>query len=438
MEFQLGLIGWGMAGTGRPLDGLRQDGDTFDVDVEYRLTNAADTKALRQQILNILDAGATIVPLTWTQDTDLNGYYRLTKASTSSDVGLYLARRVIGRFTLERIQSFASPLIESVFSGARRSFVISEPGDVLPWLAMPSSWSGDSATLGSYLFLDLRLINPTMGIYLRPALSLYNTTIQARAKPANYYDGAVFLRTGPALAVETGRRIIMTPDQWSIDNGLVKITNSEDATSQFSMYTRRVGGDGWSPRVKRFIVVVFQGPGSLDDWGAGTFTITKPIDMTVLRNTPEEVVLSLFYDHTLYRAPQTGELGGMSLQLSLRRGARFANVSISSSAADKYGLRYTMGFTGTATQVAPDNGSTNYGIIEPSNDSEGQRSMMCAGSSGFTLANAFACIYSGSAVKLAEFGIGSQVDFNAAYETASSLVSQYLAAHSETTRIAGQ
>lgn len=432
ISFRLGLIGYDLSGTAQPKP-ISQSGDGVDLEVEYWLDSLSDVKALRQQILGYSEPGRTpVLPLVWSDDSDFDGYYRLTSASIVTDHGLYLARRVVAQFQLERIQGYSLPVIESIYSGANRKFAVAESG-VTPWISVPSSWVVDSETLGYLGFSDIRLLSTTLGMRLTTtgAGALWAASLSSRAAPSEFYDGAVMFRSGTDLNVQTGRQIVSNPTLWSLDNGLVRISNSIDAASQLTMETRLADGSAWSSRKKKLIVT-----DNGDDWGYLGSVIVAPESVTVVRITPEEVAVSLFYPYNVVSAASSGTVGGASVQVSLRRGARIANVSISSTTARKFGLRYT-NWSGVGTKFANSGGATLNGVREPAVDADNQKALIMIGSAGLSSATS-GTVFSFTDQKLIEVGIGCEVVPGAAEDVSQALLSQYLAAHTETQRVVSQ
>jgi hypothetical protein len=430
----LGRIGHdidGVAGAKK----LSHDGDQVDLTVGFAdLASAADAKAVRQQILGYTERGtAPVLPLTWDVDSDVDGYYRLRSAAIETNTRLYNARDLTASFSLERIRGYSAPLIESIYTGAARSFVTSGAASVKPWVALPSTWRGESETLGRYIFSGIRLISPTLGMRNSSNGLHYGETILSHAEPTDFYDGAVTFRSGPGLHVVTGRQVAASPSDWSLDNGLVKIVASEDSASMFSIYTRLANGTGWSTRAKRLVVYENAG-GVADDWPYGAGTYVTPLTVSVIKNAPEEVAIALRYPYDDYDAPSTGALGAVDVRISLRRGARVANVSISSSTASTYGMRYTTGFTGPGVFFSHDGGLPNHGVIEPATDVDGQKSLIFNGSASMTLSASGRTRLSSSATTV-DVGVGSEVSPGDAEDVHTALLAQYLAAQSEVQRV---
>ena len=444
LEFQLGLIGWEATGSAI-VTAFRQAGDQVDVDVDYQLTTLAGAQAVRAQILGYVEAGRTpVLPLQWASDATFTGYYRLTAASVPTDLGLINANRVQAQYRLERIQSYSAPAVESVLYGAKKTFAAAYTGLHLPWIGYPSSWSAFDVQVADTSVLDItnnRDLTGSLSMWIAAYTGFYDGVVLQAAPAAHFYDGAVLLRTGAALNVHTGRQIVSDPTAWSIDNGLVKIRQAGRSTSMFDIVTRKADGSDWSPRAKGMVVRYSYSGGTGIEWGAqiagGAGVESVPQRVTVVKNTPEEVIVCLTYSVSTAVSP--GAMCILRVYIGLRRGSRYATVSVASSLVTTWGLGYdaAAGFTGVGVTFNNASGSSNVGIKEPTADTYGQKSFVLRGSANMALGTSGQA-YQTTADTTAEWGVGAIPGGADPSDTDTFIAAQFLAAQGETLRVVGQ
>lgn len=424
MELQLGLVGWDMAGTARPIPPW-SDGDQLDLNVEYLPETYEDARAIRAQVLGYNGQNA-VVPLRWSLDDTLDGYYRIVGATVANDHALYLANRVVATFNLQRIRGYSSPIIESVYTGAARSFVTA--GTVLPWTALPNLWASENEALGWNIADTYRRLDAVRGVRVDIAPGVFSRTVLSSVPPANFYDGSVLFRSGPTLAVQTGRHHRSDPN-WEIDNGLVKISGAPDDAAMFALLMRLEDGTGWATRTRTITVTDSTQTPNTFDWDH-----VDPVNVNLLRNSPEEVVLSLRYPVSVY-TPEfpIASAGAIDVRVSVRRGARVVAISVSSNEARRFGLRFVTGFAGAGTAFSHGGGAPNYGVIETTAGSDGLRSVVFQGSDALSFSGG--SVRAGASTNHIEAAFGAQVDFSAAEEQPDRLLGQYLAAQAEVQRV---
>lgn len=185
-------------------------------------------------------------------------------------------------------------------------------------------------------------------------------------------------------------------DAWSLSNGLVDVRSAVNGTIDVSV----VAPDGALRSTKRWAP-------SVD----GNFTWARP-DFTILRNTPEEVVVRLSYVVTQ---------GRVQVDLSLRRGSRFVIGTIKRHATASLGIARTSAEAGTVV---------TGGIRATSADSDGNRYVV--GSSRATGTITTSAWISKGSVRAFDFFLGHEVGASpAAGDAFADLFAQYLGTQSE-------
>jgi hypothetical protein len=244
----------------------------------------------RHDNLLALEQGG-ILPVTWTDKPERNGYYRLTSAS--ADYTEYRGEVITSQWKvgLDRLGSDSEVDLQSRLTGVVRANDFSLTGE--RWHAPP---------IGHYGYFTGTTNPSTMTrTGAEGAVTVYrgvpeNVAPRWGCAPTAYLGGRV--RITSAGTELCGVDQALPPTGWALSNGLVNVTTSGSGALDVQTYTDA----GW--RSKTWNVSV-AGPGS---------TITGWDGATVLRNDPEQVVL---------RLTKSLNPGRATLDLTLRRGSRF-------------------------------------------------------------------------------------------------------------------
>lgn len=343
ITFSLGLVAKGMTGCSY-ITSWKQDGRDVTVDLEYAMTTLADAKTIRSQLLGYLDAaaGQPVLPLTWSEDAELDGFYKVESGSVSMDPSLFLSFRVKASLKLLQLSNYQQPLIESVSYGARSGFLPARvTGEIeRPWVAIPWSWDTREAldASGDLFTITKRYLTATnyMTVYESNAHGLYNDIFLSTCAASEYYDGAVTLKT-PATSGNyvTAQRGYVTNEDWVIDNGLIKLYGAAckgGMNNHFAFIPRALNGTADYNGTFELQIIT---DSTNNHWQAEYYEA----DATrILRNTPEQVSI----EQTFKGAPGTdwGWPYHIKCVTSLRRGARSIRVGLTSAYSRKLGLEY--------------------------------------------------------------------------------------------------
>jgi hypothetical protein len=264
-------------------------------------------RALRQQLLGYVDSpDESFVPVVWDEHPEVDGYHEVARVSWDEldhEEGLW-------NFSVEldRVQGYASPLIEVVSTGATRQN--SRGLTRLDRRGVP----GACKSFAIYV-PDLNVYISPVNVEARPSATgevlLYETQDAPLAsytvEPARFYDGAVTVKVGDPLRTAVGRQIPNLPRDWELSNGLLRVTTQ--LGSLFDLTLQAWDGSTW-------------GPGwSVDLFGGNPHSaLRSPHTITVLRNSPEEAVLR--FTTTFTASPDDP----IVIDIALRRGHRFISV----------------------------------------------------------------------------------------------------------------
>ena len=313
------------------VNGWQMDGDEVRVEGFTEYGTYADAIAIRNQLVGYgLGKDEDVVPIVWDDRPENNGYYQVLGISTQEDTSRAPFGVIDWSMNLYRIAGFSAPLIEATVVGGTRTNT--RQVESLWYFGVPGS---------ARSFIEYDPITTTF----YPAQSeereaeggktvlVYQggqRIKQYYVDPANYYDGAVTLTVGGYKVI--GRRAKNAPGDWSINNGIFKIR--ADATGgvfRLIMNTYQPNTDTWSA------------DWSVDVQGApaagSTADMVAPHTITVLRNSPEEVVLRFMTTQAASKDPIT-------VDMSVKRGSYFASMRINSTFPNKMGIQPVAGMSG--------------------------------------------------------------------------------------------
>lgn len=415
MAFQVGRAGGDVAM--REPKSVDFDGQTVTITGDILASSFADSTALRQQLLGLVNnEDEPVVPLSWGADAHLDGYYRVLDVSVpSSPVSKqrYLFPYTV---TLERTKQYARPVFELTSIGSLRtnshSIVAGDtfdyswrPLSAIPVQTATTLSTGNSRTpSGGSAAYFLK--------YANPASTYTNAYL---VQPSQFYEGAATLElsydSGTTWRVATGRQIEHLPTQFRLSNGFVRVTDAGDA-SNASLNVSHYDGSTWETAKKYYVTN-----------NSSAISTGPPVAITVLRNSTEQVAVRLTYG---FAGSDT-----MTLDVSLRRGAR--NVECYWSRPE-YSLAY--GVFRASVEAAT---ALTGGIRATSNDAGGNRYVLATPSAKTNDLTNGGFYLSSNATSLT-FVIGMEVGGSSATndETAQNQVYQYMAARSHTLRYVGR
>lgn len=331
-------------------------GEARSLDLEGQESYPPLTRAqviARHDGINSLQIGQC-VPVTFTDKPERSGYY--TVKSTGSTYSEHLNERVTSdwKVSLERIGSDSETDLQSRLTGAVRVNDFSATGE--RWHAPP---------IGHYAYYT-GASNPTTMTRTGAdgAMTVYRSvpaSVSPRwgCAPASFANGRVKVTTTGGQEVY-GVDVPLAAADWALSNGFVNVTAGASSTLDVQNYS------GGAYRSKLWNVSVAGSASSIASWDAAT----------VLRNDYEMCIVRLVAGQNPGRA---------TLDLTLRRGARFAegylqigssatlcvyrstletntpilvNGYVRASANDANGNRFTVGSARTFTS------HTNGGLIK--------------------------------------------------------------------------
>jgi hypothetical protein len=360
----------------------------------------AITKGQRDELIAVANLPEPAVPVTWTGDPTLDGFYRIK--NSSFDIRALHDR---GFVTFRVSAQYVGAAGEIVFRSKVVGTVLANDHGVTeaesapfhapplghyaynPGSTVPSSFTRTGADGAITVYVDVDFaVSPFWSV-----------------SPANYYAGAARITVDSTL--RAGLTCPNSPDDWQLENGLVRVTPNgsggrldvehHDGTSWETAKTWRIQSGG----------------SDVGEWDA----------VRILRNTPEECSIRLTRD--------VSSGGEITLDLSLRRGSRFVVGYLRRHASAT--LKVVLASAETGQNVTPAGASSAVAVERSSNDGDGNRYVVGSARS-FTADLATGGLSKASTTTL-DFFIGSEIDGSSAAsnDTSEDLALQYLGTLSE-------
>lgn len=332
---------------------ITQDGDRFSVGIDVIPTSAGDlhhAKAQRQQILGLVNDDDPIVPVTWTEDSTFDGYYRVVGSSCEPAEAYLNNGWMRAKIDLERVDGYSAPLLESTLTSVVRTnahgitTASAVPVWAYPQSAVEAWWSG-GGTIYSRTSAD-----GTLNVHRRGVPPLKETARYYIA-PASRYVGAATIEASYNGTYRNviGAQLPAAYNTWRLSNGLIRITQPTTTTIAISCYD----GSQWDT-AKSFQF------GGATTAGAVTALSTPRI----VRNSPEAVGIRLSV------AVNYGiGWGTQFMDLVVKRGARFVECVLDSTSQSDYYVEPASSEAGTAL---------TGGFRATSNDAAGNRYVLAS------------------------------------------------------------
>jgi hypothetical protein len=329
---------------------------SFTVDIEG--SDIYGMQALRQQLAGLVDnRDEEVVPFTWSEDSSLDGFYRVVSVDVPS-ADLMLSNGFVPEVAveLEQIPGFATTAFEVTTMSVVRTNghgITAPVGVVATELFNTNGYETDLRPVLSSASGSSRFTSDGSAIIVPFTWTapLALTSMRFTSPPASFYVGACRLevKINGTWYTMVGRQI-PAGCLWRISNGIVRLTpaTSWSADGTFEMWDE-LGSASWESR-------------AVSHWSNGALgtkigfphsTFPTPV---VLRNSPEEVVVKV--------ASSAGR--NQDFTYRIQRGARIVSFSFTAAVAQKIGIGYA------AADFA---GSTSFtgGIARTASDSAGNR-----------------------------------------------------------------
>jgi hypothetical protein len=415
-------------------DQVKQTGaSTFELTVELDADTVAEMKAKRQQLAGLVDnPDEDVVPVTWSEDSTLDGFYRVTGVSVPS-APLMLDNGYVPPATvnLQRVGGYANPWFEITTQSVVRTngHSLTVPSTIIA--TGPGQPTSSDNVVDLYPDLGGATTSPIRyveGGYemrcFRTAAPEPITSVRYVARPEWFYLGAATLEVQygtstwyPVVGNQLYDHGALVPagspiSAWRLGNGIIRMTSTTDETSNGTATIEAWddGASAWQTQ-PTFGFVSNGGPGNLGPRAM----IKAPV---ILRNSPEQVSVRV-------------QSSRIAETWSIQRGAMFVVGHIYNPAAAG---GYELGLSGVAGT------SITGGVRETSNNAAGDR-MVFACAATRTADTANTTVQQSAAPYTSQtFMAGVELDGSSAAtgNTAANLVDQFIGAVSWRQRIVRQ
>ncbi len=398
-------------------------GNTLRLGGFLEASSLADVLVLRQQLQGLVDSpDEPVVPISWTIDTTINGFYRVLSISVipghfaAFEVPAQAAFVWEGEF--ERIAGFGSPQIETIatfpvltngsgVTGAEISAVTAQD------LWYPAAVTEISHVYGAAVTRDTADgdVYQVVGANQPPSSDTVRWSIAA----ADYYDAACSFQVGTSFRTFIGRQVEYSTlssalDDWRIQNSLVRVSWD---TSDDTMVVQHYDGTTWETAKKYKL------------WlgGVGNNRVDALVAVRVLVNTSERVTVRI----ALTSTDDQGTL--INCDLTVLRGERMVRITFTSPNVVTWGIARDTSEAGTDTSaVAPF--SSAAGLRATSNDAGGNRYVIASSAvGGIVTENTIGAVDTAASVAAALFMISTEIAGSgaAAWDTAERQIISFLA-----------
>jgi hypothetical protein len=395
--------------------------DQLSISGEITESTLAAAQARRQQCLGLIgDTDQPVVPFTYTEDSTLNGFYRVASGSVTTIPVSLVVFSFKFELRLTRVPNYTQPVIEICTSGPDRA---DKPGGVTsaPWSAVPDDAQGYDQAGATTVYKTRTGPGGSVKWYGAAAYSgpAYGRCLIA---PGDWYDMAATISVD-GYPVQ-GRQIPGEGNEidWIIGNGLIEVrgvgvSGGSGGSYLADLFMPNNAGTGWGT-----------GYGLQFGWYDGSnFQNVYPAgSIYVVRNTPEECILGLrLSTHTA----ATNDSYSVDLHLRLRRGAFYVECYFTSNITLKHGIK-----TNSVVSTAAFGGS-NEGMRASGDDGDGNR--LVAFTTLTNTQDGNGRIYATTAAKKVNLGIGCERagGSSVAPNRNTDLRDQYMVAASETVTI---
>ncbi len=303
--------------------GWRGDVVQLTVDITPEDTGGvfAAAQALRQQVLGLVNDDEPVVPVTWTDDDNLDGYYQVVSAQ-AQPVQNYINEGIMRcQLSLRRVSGgFAAAEFEMVTGALLRTNgqSITAPQTIL--YARPLNDTSDPFSRGPDIAQATNVAETTretpdgdMRVEFCDA-PLDPTTFRWWPEPADAYRGGCLVEVfvGSTWYPIIGRQTVPVTDttRWRISNGCVRLTSFTGSTSGTIEVFDTSAWDSFDVEH-----ISWDGVSSLVTFPIGGRSTGLRIAPTaVLRNSPERVVIQ-------------SAISRLRMTYSITRGARHVEAS---------------------------------------------------------------------------------------------------------------
>lgn len=373
-------------------------------------SSLAHAKVLRQQMLGLADnEDEPDVPVIWSADADIDGYYTVGSVNVTPVLGVSYERFGFQyAVQLERVQGgFAAPLCEVAAALALRTngVGVTTSANGAVWVPSTASFraaryiDGQIAVMGSNAAsLRVSETGPVAGAFSDPGVTPGFLSVTSATLPADYYDGSALIEQSvggvwyPVVGDQIGS---VVGNMLRIGNGLVRATFHTDGVITSEIFD----GTVWESSTSF----------SLLNSGAAAGTWFAEGGWKILRNDPAVCVV-----RTSAQFDTGGNNFPASVSIYIERGKMLFELFVDNMFYDLAIGTYTNETLQLRANTVTASTALTGGIRQTSNNAQGHRwIMMCPTVVTNDLTNGRITIAVQSAPLIAQFGLGWERDGSA-------------------------
>jgi hypothetical protein len=304
-------------------------------------TSLADAIALKEELLAQV---GRIVPVTYTTDASIDGFYTLNSANVNTDRAFAPYSNYLFPFTVE-LSRIDSPTWEMTYTGGviPNAHTITATADK-GMVAIPVSFAWAADPTGAVTSATVNADGDDVRIYY--ALDPGDTGPEYAIAPADFYDGACEIWVDSRLRAGSNRRLpafstIMLTNKLAKAEVSAAIANGDIDISHY---------DGTAWRKKDYNL----------RWDSATNENGAWTQCHIIRNDPEEVSVQF--------VKPRATVGFLAMTVTLRRGWRTILITLFTDGALDCGINRKTSEAGSAIST--------YGVVATSADANGHKYLL--------------------------------------------------------------
>ncbi len=296
-------------------------------------TTWAQAAVLKEELLAQV---GIIVPVTYTTDASIDGFYKLLSANIDTDRKFSPYANYLLPFTVS-LRRIDSPTWEMVYSGSvlpNAHSIVATANKGIVGIPSTHTWVADPSGTVSTNTLSAEGDDPR--IYY--ALDSGDSGPEYAITPGDFYDAAAAIWINGYLRAGANRRLPAFTSAY-LTNGLIKVTIAANGDIDFGYYA----SSAWQTALNYNI----RWDGCANENGSW-------VDAFIVRNDPEEVCVQFLKPRAT--------IGYLCMTVTIRRGWRMAAIDLFTDGAIDCGINRSASDAGTELST----GGNVYGIVDSS------------------------------------------------------------------------
>lgn len=399
--------------------GVRWNGNRVSLEGDLVAPSVIEAKVLRRQLLaHVLSDMEPEIPVTWSEDGDLDGFARLLSANISHRPLSLIDGCFDFSAELEYVERKQAPTVTWRTDGADRTGI---PGGVTAahLHGVPNGIKGYTRADASTVYVTRTGPGGVTRVYLSSGYT--SSQPEGMLDPANWYDGSPEMWIDGYQDPSRGLHSIGNSTDWQARTSLVRVTASSSASYTIRLYFPNYATPAnWATTPYDIQIGAYL---------SGAFRVMTVSHLQLMQLTPELMDLRLV---GFISTAATNDQYRLYVDLRLRRGSFIVECTITSN-----GL--------SANQGVKDNAAVGYtavagggGYAKTTDDGDANRLVICYGQTANVGSVASGHLYTNSATTQSLWGFGCELGggSSASPNQDTDIRDQYFAATSSIVRLA--